>query len=171
MLTQEQGTECRLLQNALTGETAHVKFNRAIEGLRLDVTGKKVLNAPYTIWQLLKHIDYWQQKFLQRLRGEQPETLNCTWIEGWEERQNAHSQEELEAVISRIEQSIQEAITIMHDPGPDRTITDGTYHSKFDVIQCMASHVSYHLGEIVLLRRIFGQWKRPVTNTFFGSFS
>jgi hypothetical protein len=37
----------------------------------------------------------------------------------------------------------------------------GDYKNGFTVIQAMASHISYHLGEVVMLRRMAGLWPPP----------
>jgi hypothetical protein len=40
-------------------------------------------------------------------------------------------------------------------------VSMGDYPHGFAVIQSMASHISYHLGEVVLLRRMLGIWPPP----------
>ena len=149
----------RVLEYALEGKQAHLNAASALEGLKLDVTGRKILNTPYTIWQLLKHMNYWQDKFLARLRGEEVGE-DASWVIGWEETLNAGSQEELEKEIRKLLQSIDLAKNLMkHQENPIRDQT--FYTTKYDVLQSMASHLSYHLAELILLRRIFGAWPPP----------
>ena len=61
----------RILIGAISGKNAHLSINKALNGLKLDISGKKVINTPYTIWQLLNHLNYWQAKFLQKLEGKE----------------------------------------------------------------------------------------------------
>ncbi len=39
-----------VVEGSLDGRNAHLNASRALEGLKLDVTGRKILNTPYTIW-------------------------------------------------------------------------------------------------------------------------
>lgn len=149
----------RILECALEGKQAHLSPDRALGGLRLNVTGRKIPNTPYTIWQLLKHMNYWQDKFLARLQGEEV-TEDASWVEGWEETLNADSQQELDQEINKLLQSIELTKTLMTEQ--DNPIRDQTFYAtKYDVVQSMASHISYHLAELILLRRIFGAWPPP----------
>jgi uncharacterized damage-inducible protein DinB len=158
----------QVLIQAFEGHNAHVGTKKALEGLSLKMTGKKILNTPYTIWQLLKHINYWQDKFLNRLQGNDDVLLVCNWQEGWEEQPNAEYQEELDREIQKIDDGIEKAIQLLHREG-DTTVSSIGYKNKYDVLQAMASHLSYHLGEVILLRRIFGSWQMPSKGSFYGS--
>ena len=148
-----------ILEGALEGKQAHLDAQKALEGLKLDITGRKILNTPYTIWQLLKHMNHWQDKFLSRIQGMKVEG-DASWVEGWEDKLNADSQQALDREVDKLLRSINLAKTIMREDGD--MIQDRTYYaSKYDVIQSMASHLSYHLAEVILLRRIFGAWPPP----------
>jgi hypothetical protein len=48
---------------------AHVSAERAFEGLTWRQAGVQVPNSPQTIWQLLKHLNYWQDRFISRIEG------------------------------------------------------------------------------------------------------
>jgi len=146
-----------VLSKALDGHHAHVNPQHALEGLTLSYTGKKILNTPYTIWQCLKHINYWQDKFIRRLNGEIVET-DLSWKEGWEEKLNAGTQGELDREIEKFNNSLKAVRSLLTNNPSHLHEPSGKYENKFLVIQTMASHISYHIGEIVLLRRIFGIW-------------
>ena len=159
----------RILKQALNGHNAHVDLQKALEGLKVNLTGRKILNAPYTIWQLIKHINFWQDKFLSRLEGKQNYKLAGNWMEGWEEQQNAEYQEELDREINRLHDGITKTLKLLGQE-EDCSICDLDYTNKYDIVQAMGSHLSYHLGEIILLRRIFGSWREPGKDSFYGSF-
>lgn len=149
----------RILEAALEGKQAHLNAGRALEALKLDITGRKILNTPYTIWQLLKHMNYWQEKFLERLQGKEIKE-DASWTEGWEETLNADSQQDLEKEIKKLLQSIELTKSLMKEAN-DQVVDQTYYATKYDVVQSMASHLSYHLAELILLRRIFGAWPPP----------
>ena len=152
-----QKIELRILSGALTGENAHAAPLDVLDGLKWTYTGKKILNTPYTIWQCLKHINYWQDKFIRRLNGEEV-TVDASWKEGWEEKLNAVDQREIDREIARFRTGLEETQRILQQPPVHFDEPSGPYQDKYAVVQAMASHISYHIAEIVLLRRIFGAW-------------
>lgn len=158
---------CRILIGAISGKNAHLSIKKALDGLKLDISGKKVINTPYTIWQLLNHLNYWQVKFLQKLEGKEVR-VDINWEEGWEESLNAANQEILNRKIKNLLGNIEKATDILNSE--DAKIEPQKYYQdKFDVLQAMASHISYHLGELIILRRMFGAWNAPTVG-FYGSF-
>ena len=90
-------------------------------------------------------------------------------MEGWEEQLNTEYQEELDREIKKLLDGIEKAIDLLIQES-DHSICSNGYKNKYDVVQAMASHVSYHLGEVILLRRIFGSWQEPTSGRFYGSF-
>jgi len=150
----------QVMINALHGRNAHLCPEKALEGLKLSVTGKKILNTPYTIWQLLKHMNYWQHKLLQRMEGGDVYP-DHTWQEGWEESFNAGSQEELDQEILKLLSLIKKAEDAIGNGETDRSCSSETLQTHYHILQAMASHISYHLAEVVILRRIFGAWPPP----------
>ena len=85
-----------------------------------------------------------------------------SWVEGWEDTLNAESQESLDREIDSLLKGIDLAKNLMKEEGEDPLKNNvDFYASKYDVVQAMASHLSYHLAELILLRRIFGAWPPP----------
>ena len=160
-LTTAQNTETlqRIIIGSLEGRNAHLEPGKALDGLVVDITGRKILNTPYTIWQLVKHMNYWQDKFLDRLQGN-PVIIDASWTEGWEDSLNAESQNELDQEIERLMKGITQAKTFAKEV-PRQLEDNDLYQTTCDQLQAMASHLSYHLAEIILLRRIFGFWPPP----------
>ena len=142
---------------ALSGEKAHLSAKRALEGLTFETAGRKTDLMPYTIWQLLKHMNYWQQKWLDRLDGK-PVAQDSSWKNGWTEEVNASSPEVLNKEVTSFLQSIEKVKNILEQGKVLEVTTNEYYSNQYEIIQAMASHLSYHLGELVLLRRILGNW-------------
>lgn len=97
---------------------------------------------------------------MERLAGGEV-VEDDTWKKGWENQLNAHSQDELDAEIAHLLESITEVKSLLDRKEKLAIVGNDHYDSQYDVIQAMASHLSYHLGELVLLRRIFGNWPPP----------
>lgn len=151
---------CKILCGALSGQRAHVSAERAFEGLSWRQVGDYVPNSPHTIWQLLKHLNYWQDRFISRMEGMKVLPAK-TSDDGWQfdpaPVDEDDFKKELGKLITGINYTTETLLTQankLHEP-------KGDYDSGFECIQAMASHLSYHLGEVVLLRRLMGTWPPP----------
>lgn len=149
-----------ILSDALSGKQVHVTIERALEGLTWRQSGSLVAQSPHTIWQLLQHLNYWQDRFISRIEGLKVLPAKSS-DDGWAfpvapQNENEYKQEvgKLLTGISYITE------TLLRETG-DLSCSKGDYPHGYGVIRAMASHQSYHLGEIVLLRRILGLWPPP----------
>ena len=149
-----------VLGDALYGARSHLSPERILEGLDYELAGREIPNSPHTIWQLLKHLNYWQDRFIARLEGLKAlpsKTSDDGWRFSGAPGDEMEWQEEVEKFLGGITyvQNICLKDTKCLDPQM------GDYKDGFAVVQSMASHISYHLGELVLLRRIIGAWPPP----------
>jgi len=149
-----------LLSDALLGKRAHLSTERAFDGLTWRQTGLVVSNSPHTIWQLLKHLNYWQDRYISRIEGMKVLPAK-TSDDGWKfdpapPDEGTYNRElgKLLTGINYMTQTMLPQINCLKGPM-------GDYPNGFAVIQSMASHISYHLGEVILLRRMLGIWPPP----------
>lgn len=145
-------------KNALHGERAHLSVEKALEGLTVDVAGKEIGNSPYTIWQLIKHISFWHDYGMDYLTENKLPGVK-TAAQGWVEEKGPTDQAELSGAIRKLLTDIEKA-----QDWVERIETfnvPSNYGNPWNVYQMMASHISYHLGELVLLRRMAGDYPPP----------
>ncbi|MEQ9423353.1 MAG: DinB family protein [Cyclobacteriaceae bacterium] len=145
------------LSKALSGKAAHLSARRATDGLSIEVSGKAIDNVPYTIWQLLRHINYWQANFVRRLNGESFKEDESSTL-GWDFPVNADNQEQLDNEVKWLLNSIADVKTRLASDEQFNIVPNENYKSYHDVVQAMASHLSYHLGELVVMRKVFSNW-------------
>ncbi|GJM30224.1 MAG: hypothetical protein DHS20C17_28590 [Cyclobacteriaceae bacterium] len=151
---------CELLSDALIGNRAHVSPERAFEGLTWRQSGQLVSESPHTIWQLLKHLNYWQDRLISRIEGMKVLPAK-TSDDGWKFDSAPEDEEMYKRELGKLLTGIN-YMTQTKLPQPDKLCgVKGDYPHGFGVIQAMASHISYHLGEVVLLRRMLGLWPPP----------
>lgn len=146
-----------IVVNALNGVNAHLNPVNVLEDLKIETAGKEIKNSPYTIWQVLKHINFWQERFISYINEESTPPV-LTAREGWAFPSSPQNDEELKNEIQRF---ISFLNTTKNFSDKELSKRAQKYKSGYDVIQAMASHISYHIGEIVLLRRIAGDWPPP----------
>lgn len=102
----------KILKNALEGANAHVSPRNDVEALTVDIAGKiidiagKIIpGSPHTIWQVLKHINYWQERFISYIKDESTSSA-LTAKEGWSFPEFPSNEEELENEIQKFNKSL-----------------------------------------------------------------
>ncbi|MCL5045332.1 MAG: DinB family protein [Actinobacteria bacterium] len=150
------------LNLVLIGKGAHVGPHCALDELDWGLAGREVPHAPSTIWQTLQHLIYWQELILAALRGR-----DVTWpehaAEGWSFPSGPPSEEAWATGVRQFLVGLKAAQDVSIDPGVnlEEALPSWEKGNGYTALQVLASHNSYHLGQIVLLRRILGAWPPP----------
>jgi hypothetical protein len=123
-----------LLTNALKGINAHVHPANALEDLTVETSGKIIKGSPHTIWQILKHINYWQEKFNSYVKDEF--TLRpVSAKEGWDFPASPENDKELKEVINYFNESLKLAMSLDENELKNKA---KNYKTGYDVLQGMA---------------------------------
>ncbi len=145
-----------LVQGVL-GKGAHVDADRVLDGLSWQDAGRAVAGSPYTILQNANHIIYWNGYAVAHLRGETP-TPPAHWQDGWPGPAAVASDAEWQGFVRAYKASL-DALAAQAKEGRFAALVKA--RTRLDVIRAMLQHVSYHAGQIALLRRMLGAWPPP----------
>jgi|GEM_PF-1721467 len=117
---------------------------------------KSHLDYPATLWQILNHLIMWQEWQLATLREKESLTSfdeSKTWLTD----KYPVSQEELNQAVDTFYgqvKAVQEEIRRLGNQSEYLI-------SEWKLIQEMSLHLSFHLGEIVLMRRLSKDYPLP----------
>ena len=142
--------------NGLIGKGAHVNIKDAFDDLPWEFTAVQPEGCPFSIWQLLKHMIYWQKYNIAQLENEQvsaPVHASLSWTE------TIGPSSQSEWLITRSEffadlDFIIRKVDIGFDEG-------NIMSQDIKILGSITGHNSYHLGQIVMIRRIVGSWPPP----------
>jgi uncharacterized damage-inducible protein DinB len=150
----------RALGHALRGEGAHVEVSAALDGMDWRLAGARVPGAPHTIFQLLNHMIYWQDVFLQRMTGGYaPSPAHAA--EGWPGAAAPANEAEWDGAVVRFNQALAAVQSLISVDTLDDVLPKWNHRTRHEAMTMTAGHNSYHLGQIVLLRRILAAWPPP----------
>jgi hypothetical protein len=129
---------------------------KAFDNLTVENSGDPQNVFPTSIWQILKHLIAWQAYQLNQLRGEAPgrpigET--DTWT-GEKAPKN-------EAVLQEAVALFKNQLTAIKSEATRSSVTQEELVSNLSIIQETSLHLSFHVGEVVLMRRIKGSYPMP----------
>ncbi len=147
------------LAGGVEGFGAHADSSRALDGLDWQLAGRRVPGAPYTIQQSANHVIYWNGYSLAVLRGENP-TAPQHDADSWPGPEAPASAAEWEAFVAAYKGSLAAVAAYIRDGDLEGKTPSGR-RLRADVLRAMGNHVSYHFGQIALLRRMLGAWPPP----------
>ncbi|HVP42835.1 MAG TPA: DinB family protein [Terriglobales bacterium] len=149
----------RQLARFLSESHAHADFDAAIAGLPPSLRGKKPAGAPYTAWQLLEHMRIAQWDILEFSRD--PRHVSPKWPVGyWPKTAAPPSAAAWNKSIRQFRadmRAMQKLVTGKADLFAP--IPHGRGQTLLREALLLMDHNAYHLGQLVLLRRLLGRWK------------
>ena len=145
---------------ALLGwEDAHAGLDRIAGGVPHDRWSAKAPGLPYTLWQLLEHIRLAQHDILDFCRN--PGYKELRWPDDyWPPAGAAPTEADVSSALAALRQDRDALAAMALDPGVDlfAPIPHGTGQTYLRELLLVADHTSYHLGQMVVVRRALGIW-------------
>jgi len=144
----------------LRSRGAHADFDEAVDGLPEGLRGAKVKDVPFTPWRILEHLRLAQWDILEFCRN--PKHKSPQWPEGyWPEGDAPPNAAAWDASVAAFRRDLGEMEKLVRDPSHDlfTPIPGGQGQTLLREALLVADHNSYHVGQLILLRRMLGAWK------------
>jgi hypothetical protein len=148
------------LTKLLAGGQAHVTFEAAVKGLPAALRGKKPKGAEHSPWELLEHMRIAQWDILEFSRD--PKHVSPEWPSGYwpksktppNDKAWAKSVRAFNADLEAMRKLVEADSTDLYTPIPH-----GDGQTILREALLMADHNAYHIGQLVLTRRLLGAWE------------
>jgi hypothetical protein len=143
----------------LRGGGAHLDFEAAIAGLPAALRGAKAAGAPHTPWRLLEHMRIAQWDILEFSRN--PRHVSPPFPDGyWPAGDAPPDSAAWDRCLAAFRADLQAMQDLVADPKTDlfAPIPQGEGQTILREALLVADHNAYHLGQLVMLRRILGAW-------------
>jgi len=143
----------------LKGGGAHVHFMDAVEGFPAAKRGTYAQGLAHTAWQLMEHVRIAQWDILEFSRNANH--VSPEFPEGyWPKTPAPQNQEEWNDSLAAFRRDLRDMIRLVENPRTDlyAKIPHGQGQTIVREALVLADHNSYHLGQLVDLRRALGSW-------------
>ncbi len=144
----------------LSGGDAHVEFDAAVEGLPAELRGKRPPGAEHSPWELLEHLRIAQWDILEFSRNAKHKSPD--WPKGyWPKKPAPPDGAAWEKSVRAFHADRKAMCDLVADEKTDlfAKIAHGDGQTILREALVLADHNSYHLGQLVLARRLLGAWK------------
>jgi hypothetical protein len=147
----------RHLAALLTSESAHANFDAAVANLPAALHGTKPAGAAHTPWQVLEHMRITQRDVLNRIANADYRALAFP-DEYWPPSAAPRKNDSWDASIAGFRADQKALADVIGKADLYGKTRPGVDNVLLDDLLMIAEHNAYHLGELILLRRLLGAW-------------
>jgi uncharacterized damage-inducible protein DinB len=147
------------LSRLLDWQDAHVNFDAVTGGLPIKLRGVRPPGLAHAPWQLLEHLRFTQHDILEFCRNTDYE--EPAWpADYWPPSAAPPSRQAWEASITAFRDDLAALRRLAQDPALDlfTVIPHGSGQTYLRELLLVADHNAYHLGQLVVVRRLLGAW-------------
>jgi len=163
----------RTLIELLYGKGAHANPIAAVQRIPAKVAARKVEGYPQSISQIVGHMNFWMDYELRRIRQEDP-SYPVHAADSWPSDSSPADDAEWKQGVSRFVALVEELSVLAqsnpeflnHEVKATHEVHQQQSSSVLAVLWQIAAHNSYHIGQIVLLRRLLNHWPAEAGDTW-----
>jgi hypothetical protein len=155
MTTSENATLREQLVAAMRGDQSHLEFTAAVEDFPVDLAGARPPGVAHTAWQLLEHMRIAQHDILEFSRN--PHHKSPQFPEGyWPPTEAPPDGIAWQGSVATFRKEAKEMEDLILDANHDLylPIDGGNGQNLLREAFVLASHNSYHLGQLEFLKKM-----------------
>jgi hypothetical protein len=144
----------------LSGEGAHPSFDAAIKDFPEPLRGKRIDNFPHTAWMLLEHLRLAQWDILEFSYNKKH--VSPPFPDGyWPKTEAPLRKSAWDSSVAVFQKDLEAMKALVADPKTDlyARIPWGDGQTVLREAILVADHNAYHVGQLVMLRRLLGAWE------------
>ena len=150
-----------LLGRALAWQDAHATFDDAVADIPVDLRGTRPANLPYSAWELLEHLRITQRDILDFCVDADYQEMKWPddyWPPSPAPESDAAWQGSIRAFVA--DRGALQKLAADASVDLDAKIPHGSGQTILRELVLVIDHSAYHVGQLVLVRRLLGAWKR-----------
>ena len=151
------------LVSLLNGGQAHADFDAAIANFPEKDRGIVPADLPYSAWQILEHLRITQRDILDFSAPPTGGYKHIAWPDDyWPRSPEPPSANAWDHTIVTIREDLKKFEALLAKPGVDlyRPFQWGEGQNLLREALLIADHNAYHLGELIVIRRLLGNWPK-----------
>jgi len=145
----------------LKGGQAHADVETAIKNFPTEHYGTVPANLPYSAWQILEHLRITQRDILNFSAPPTGGYHHIAWPDDyWPKSPTPPTSDSWDNTIAaiRADQKLFEALLTKPDVDLYKPFRWGDGQNLLREALLIADHNAYHLGELIVIRRLLGIW-------------
>jgi hypothetical protein len=147
----------------LEGGQAHATFDDVVKDLPAKLRGVVPESLPYSAWQLIEHLRITQRDILNFSAPPTGGYHAINWPDDyWPKSVEPPTEHAWDQSIAAIRSDLKHFEDLIRKPESDlfKPFRWGDGQNLLREALLIADHTAYHLGELVVLRRLLGEWHK-----------
>jgi hypothetical protein len=144
----------------LEGGHAHTGFEDAVKDFPADRQGIRPSGCPYSAWELLEHMRLAQYDMLRF--SQSADHVSPEWPKGYWPREPGPARKgDWEKSVAGFRKDLAEFVDLIRNPASNlyEKFPWGSGQTLMREALQIADHNGYHLGQLILVRRLLGIWE------------
>jgi hypothetical protein len=163
--TNKLGTELRReLITLLDGGKAHASFDAAVKGFPVTLRGVVPKGLPYSGWQIVEHLRIAQRDILDFCDNSDGSYKPMKWPDDYWPKAAAPADEKAwDKSLRQIRADRKAFDKLLHGAGDAALVKAFKWGDGQNLLHealLIADHNAYHTGELIVVRRLLGAWKK-----------
>ena len=142
------------LKNGLKGAFAHANPIKAISELDIDLATarKRLTEDTHSIWDILFHLVFWQEIFIENIKGNDPK-----WDDegSWPTDEHLQEDSNFDKLRKKFVDGIKEINNLIENENLEERLEFWRNEPKLQFVVVAMTHNSYHTAQILLLKNAF----------------
>ena len=158
-MTDALNTVRTIVASSLDWDQAHATFDAAVANLQPALRGKRPDHSPHSVWELVEHLRIANEDLADYMERQDHPVMKWPddyWPPTPEPPSDAAWEESLSAFRGDVQRL--KAIAARTDLDLTATIPWGEWRTYLRTILVAVDHNAYHVGQIVLVRKLLGAW-------------
>jgi uncharacterized damage-inducible protein DinB len=145
----------------LLAPVAHLAPAKILDGLSHEIAETRFPHTSHSIAELVAHLAFWQDWFYERCVG-QATPMVASAAEGWPTVASGTWLEIRDRFLTRLQQLAEIDEEAAAAPvSPVIEFRPLARYTVGDALVHVATHNSHHLGQVIIVRQLFGAWPPP----------
>lgn len=153
----------RQLKSLLEGGQAHATFEQAVKDMPPKLRAVVPDRLPYSAWQLVEHIRLAQRDILQFSRNHDGSYRELKWPDDYWPKEAAPPDDAAwQKSIDQIHADRKEFERLLESVDDENLVKPFPWGKGQNLLRealLITDHEAYHVGELIVLRRLLGAWK------------
>jgi uncharacterized damage-inducible protein DinB len=159
MTADDQVLRDQLVESLKKGN-AHVDLFSALKDFPEELYGKKPPGAPHSAWQLLEHIRFTLNDLL--VFSTDPDYVAPKWPDAyWPQKDSPEDKQAWKTSVKAVRADLEAFEKLIRNPESNlyAQIPWGEGQTLLGEALLAIDHTSYHVGQLVMLRKQLGKWE------------
>jgi len=166
--TKTKGVLAKALETELTwlleGGHAHATFDDAVKDFPVELRGKVPKGLPYSAWQIVEHLRLTQRDMLDFSDNTNGTYKDKKWPdEYWPKEAAPPNEKAWKKTIDTIHADRKAFLKLVNEADKATLIQPFAWGNGQNLLKealQIADHNAYHVGELIVVRRLLGAWKK-----------